>query len=92
MIFRWFYKRRVTRLFGRFIPEHTIEELTDHLSGWESLKSLLPSAIYRLYFTPAMSDIDALQTLQKMMLDALRAAPDVAGDKHGATNPPTKEN
>jgi hypothetical protein len=36
------------------------------------------------------SDIDALQTLQNMMLDALRDAPDVVGDKHGATNSPTK--
>jgi hypothetical protein len=39
-----------------------------------------------------MSDIDALQTLQKMMLDALRDAPDFAGDKHGAPNSRTKAN
>jgi hypothetical protein len=94
MIFRWLYKRSVIRAFGRFVPEHTIEELTDHLSEWESFKLLLPRAIYRLFFTPVMSDIDVLQTLQKMMLGALRDAPGVAGDKHGAPNPnsPTKPN
>jgi len=36
------------------------------------------------------SDIDTLQTLQNMMLAALRDAPDVVGDKHGATNSPPK--
>ncbi len=90
MIFRWLYKRSVTRAFGRFVPEYTIKELTDRLSEWESFKLLLPRAIYRLFFAPVMSDVDALQTLQKMMLDALRDAPDVVGDKHGATNSPTK--
>jgi hypothetical protein len=92
MVFRRLYKRSVTRAFGRFAPEHTIKELTGRLSEWESFKLLLPSAINRLFFTPVMSDIDALQTLQKMMLDALRDAPAVAGDEHGATNSPTKAN
>jgi hypothetical protein len=92
MIFRWLYKRSVTRVFGRFVPEHTIKELTGHFSEWESFKLLLPRAIYRLFFTPVMSESDALQTLQKMMLDALRDAPDVAGDKHVTRNSPTKPN
>lgn len=39
-----------------------------------------------------MSEIDALQALQKMILDALRDAPDAAEDKHGARNSPTKPN
>jgi hypothetical protein len=81
MIFRWLQERRASRVFGRFVPEHTIKEITDRLSEWESFKLLLPRAIYRLFFTPAMSDIEALETLQKMMLDVLRDAPDVAGDK-----------
>ena len=92
MIFRWLYKRRVTRLFGRFVPEHAIKELTEHLSEWESFKLMLPRAINRLFFTPVMSDIDALQTLQRMIHDALRDAPDVAEDKHGDTSSPTKTN
>jgi hypothetical protein len=81
MIFRWLHKRRAIRVFGRFVSEHTIKEITDRLSEWESFKLLLPRAIYRLFFTPVMSGIDALETLQKMMLDALRDAPDVAGDE-----------
>ncbi len=79
-------------MFGRFVPEHTIKELTGRFSEWESFKLLLPRAINRLFFTPVVSEIDALQTLQKMMLDALRDAPDVAGDPHHARNSPTKPN
>jgi hypothetical protein len=92
MIFRWLYKRRVARVFRRFVPEHTINELTDRFSEWESFKLLLPRAIYRLFFTPVMSEIDALQTLQKMILDALRDAPDIAENKYGTRNSPTKLN
>ena len=44
----------------------------------------------RLFFTPVMSEIEALQTLQKMMLDALHDAPDAAGNKHGTRNSPAK--
>jgi hypothetical protein len=72
--------------------EQTIKELTGRLSEWESFKLLLPGAIYRLFFTPVMSESDALQTLHKMIVDAIRDAPDVAGDKHGARNLPTKPN
>jgi hypothetical protein len=79
-------------VFGQFVPEHTIKELTDDLSEWNSFKLLLPLAIHRLFFTPVMSDIDALQTLQRMIHDALRDAPDVAEDKHGDTSSPTKTN
>ena len=90
MIFRWLYKQRVTRVFSRFVPEHTINELTGSFSEWESFKLVLPRAIYRLFFTPVMSEIEALQTLQKMMLDALHDAPDAAGNKHGTRNSPAK--
>jgi len=92
MIFRRLYKRSVTRVFGRFIPEQRVNEITDRLSEWESFKLLLPRAIYRLFFTPVMSEIDALQTLQKMIRDALRDAPDAAGDKRGAPNSRMKPN
>jgi len=91
MIFRWLYKRRLTRLFGPFIPEDTMEKIADSFSEWESFKLLLPRAINRLFFTPVMSEIDALQTVQKMILDALRDAPDVAA-KRDASNSATKPN
>jgi hypothetical protein len=87
MIFRRLYKRSVTRVFGRFIPEQRINEITDSLSEWESFKLLLPRAIYRLFFTPVMSEIDALQAVQKMLRDVLRDAPEAAGHKRGG--PPT---
>lgn len=86
MVFRRLYKRRVTRVFGRFIPEQRINELTDRLSEWQSFKLLLPRPVYRLFFTPVMSESDALQTLQKMILDVLRDAPDAAEDKRRAPN------
>jgi hypothetical protein len=86
MIFRWLYKRRITRLFGRFIPEQGISKIFDPLSEWESFKLLLPRAIHQLFFTPVVSEIDALQMVQKMIRDALRDAPDAAG------NPPKKPN
>jgi hypothetical protein len=92
MIFRWLYKRRVTRVFGLFVPERAIKEIIDHLSEWESFKLLLPLAVCRLFFAPVMSDVEALRTVQKMLLDALRDAPGVAGDKHGATSSLTKTN
>ena len=95
MIFRWLYKRRIARLFGPFVPEDTINtimKITDSLSEWESFKLLLPRAINRLFFTPAMSETDALQTLQKMILDALRDAPDTAGDKRDSPNSAMKRN
>jgi len=84
MIFRRLYKRSVTQVFGRFIPEQRINEILSGLSEWESFKLLLPRPIYRLFFTPVMSEIDALQTLQKMIRDVLRDAPDAAEDKRGA--------
>ena len=68
MIFRRLYKRSVTRVFGRFVPEQTVNELTDRLSEWESFKLWLPGSISRLFFTPAMSETDALKTLQKMKI------------------------
>lgn len=89
MIFRWLYKRRLTRTFGPFIPGHKIREITGGFSEWESFKLFLPRAIRRIFFPPVMSEIDALQALQKMIQDALRDAP-VAEDKHG--NSPTKLN
>jgi hypothetical protein len=79
-------------MFGRFVPEQKINEILNPLTEWESFKLLLPRAIYGLFFTPVMSDIDALQSLQKMMVDALRDAPNVAGDKRGVDNSPTKPN
>jgi hypothetical protein len=87
MIFRRLYKRSVTRVFGRLIPEQRINEITDRLSEWESFKLLLPRAIYRRFFTPLMSEIHALQAVQKMLRDVLRDAPEAAGDKRGG--PPT---
>jgi hypothetical protein len=76
MIFRWLYERRLTRVFGRFIPEHTSKDL--RFSEWESFKLLLPSAIRRLFFPPDRSEIDALRMLQKIMVNAPRDAPHVA--------------
>jgi hypothetical protein len=79
-------------VFCGFVPELTIKEITNSISDWESFKLLLPRAINRLFFTPVMSEIDALQALQKMMFDALRDAPSVSQDKHGPGNSPTKPN
>ena len=79
-------------MFGGFIPELKIKEITDTLSEWESFKLLLPRSISRAVFPPVMSELEALQTLQKMMLDALRHAPDVAGDGHDTRDSPTKSN
>jgi hypothetical protein len=81
MIFRRLYKRSVTRVFGRFIPEQRINEITDSLSEWESFKLLLPRPISRLFFTPVMSEIDALRAVQNMLRDVLRDEPEAAGDK-----------
>jgi len=36
MICRWLYKRRATRVFGRFIPQQKIYEILDPLTKWES--------------------------------------------------------
>jgi hypothetical protein len=92
MIFRRLYKRSVTRAFGGFIPEQRVSEILSGLSEWESFKLLLPRAIYRLFFTPVVSEIDALQTVQKMLRDALRDGPDAAGDKRGTPNSRAKPN
>jgi len=92
MIFRRIYKRRITRVFGGFISEQAINELTDGLSEWKSFKLLLPRAIRRLFFTPVMSEADALRKLQKMILDALPEAPDAAGDERGTPNSGMKPN
>jgi hypothetical protein len=92
MIFRWLYKRKMTRAFGRFVPENTINDLTAGQSEWQSFKSLLPSAISRPFSTPVMSDHDALQTLQKLIRDTLRDAPDLAVNKPSARNSPPKPN
>jgi hypothetical protein len=81
MIFRRLYKRSVTRVFGRFIPEQRINEITDSLSEWESFKLLLPRPISQLFFTPVMSEIDALRAVQNMLRDVLRDEPEAAGDK-----------
>ena len=67
----------LTRMFGRFVPEHAVKKITDSFSEWESFKLLLPRTIKRLCFKPAMSEIDALQAVQKMVVDALRDTPDV---------------
>ena len=88
-IFRWLYKRSMTRVFGRFIPDNRIK---DPFSEWESFKLLLPRRIYRLFFTPVTSEIDALRALQKMILDASRDVSNVAGDKRGSLNSQTKPN
>ena len=90
MIFRWLYKRRLTSLFGPFVPEHTIKKITDGFSEWESFKLLLPRTIKRLCFKPVMSEIDALQAVQKMIVDALRDAPDVGEAER--RNSPAKPN
>jgi hypothetical protein len=82
----------MTRVFGPFIPEPTLSKITDDFSEWASFKLMLPRPIYRLFFTPVMPEIDALRMLQKMTVDALRDAPDIASDKPGASNPPTKPN
>lgn len=87
MILRRLYKRRVTRVFGRFIPEQRINEITDSLSEWESFKLLLPRQISRLFFTPVVSDLDALKTVQKMIRDVLRDVPEAVEDKRDG--PPT---
>jgi hypothetical protein len=79
-------------LFGQFVPEHTLKKLTDDLSEWESFKLMLPGPIYRIFFTPVVPEIDALRMIRKMAGDALRDAPDIAGDKHGPPNSPTKPN
>jgi hypothetical protein len=92
MIFRRLYKRRITRVFGGSIPEQAINELTDGLSEWKSFKLLLPRAIHRLFFTPVMSEADALRKLQKMILDVVPNAPDAAGNKRGAPNSGMKPN
>jgi transposase len=90
MIFRWLYKRRLTSLFGPFVPEHTIKKITDGFSEWESFKLLLPRTIKRLCFKPVMSEIEALQAVQKMIVDALRDAPDVREAER--RNSPAKPN
>jgi len=90
MIFRWLYKRKVTRLFGRFVPESTIKDVTESLSEWESLKLLLPRAVSRLFFSPVVSEIDALRTVQEMIGDVLHDAPHVASNKHSPPNSPRK--
>jgi hypothetical protein len=74
---------------GAFVPKHTVKRITASLSEWESFKLFLPSAINRLFFTPARSEIDALQTVQKMLLDALRDAP---GTKRDAPNSAARPN
>ncbi len=80
MIFRWLYKRRVTRLFGPVLPKDAIKKVTDGLSEWQSFKLLLPRRMYLMFCTPVMSETDALQTLQVMIRDALREAPDGVGE------------
>ncbi len=92
MIFRWLYKRRVNRLFGPVLPKDAIKQMTGGLSEWQSFKLFLPRRIYRLFFAPVMSETDALQTLQVMIRDALREAPDVSGNEHGVPDSPTKPN
>jgi hypothetical protein len=92
MIFPWLYKRKLTQTFGGYVPKHKIKEITGGFSEWESFKLLLPLPIYRLFFKPAMSETDALKAVQKMTLDVLRNAPNLAGDKRSAPSSPTKPN
>ena len=76
-------------MFGRFIPQQKIYEILDPLTEWESFQLLLPRAIHRLFFTPVVSEVDALQALQKTIRNALRDAPDFVGEKRGVRNSPT---
>ena len=92
MIFRWHYRRKLTQVFGGFVPKHTIKEVAGSCSEWESFKLLLPRAINRLLFTPTISEVDAVKTLQKMMLDALHSPSNVAGDEHDAYDAPREPN
>ena len=71
MIFRWLEKRRLERAFGEYISRRTINEMLANKSEWDSFKSLLPLRIWPMFFTPVMTERQALMEVSRMANEAL---------------------
>lgn len=71
MIFRRLYKRRVARVFAPYLTAQQVETIFHDLSEWDSFKGLLPRRIYRLFFSPAMTETEALSAVAQMARQTL---------------------
>jgi hypothetical protein len=88
MIFRWLYKRRLTKIFGQFMTEEDLAKLVAP-GEWNNFLLLLPEPIRRAIRKPAMSERQALflmtQEIHRVLIEAKKkqTAPE-PGPEHQA--------
>jgi len=75
MVFRALYRNKLRRLFGEFVPEHTITEIMGNTSEWQALKALLPFQVG----TSGTTRAEAIAEVQRILSQSV-----VAKEKRGA--------
>jgi hypothetical protein len=91
MIFRRLYKRRITRLFAPALTARQVERIFHDLSEWDSFRWLLPGRVRWLFFTPAMTETEALSAVARMAAQVLATTPDESQPVEADPKPSSSE-
>jgi hypothetical protein len=77
MIFRYLYRRRWQKAFGRFIPAPKIDEHIAGTSEWQAFKSFLPLR----WFHTEDEIANSFSELRRLSLHAIDKAKRKSGDQ-----------